>query len=218
MWVFGKLQTTGGAQSFSSRKKPTPVRIRIIPNLDIIMLVVGIPKLEQYQSFKMFFSGCFTRPTPASGEESSSSRRRMCEKKMFRKKVGALFVKELVEADVFFFGRIDVFLLKLVWKHKSEAENPKGKHHQNQAPFFKGVFAVIVPGSVCKTADAAEIFQATHPTKTENPIGKMQDACFWMLEDLFLSSGLSSSQMPWVTFSGFVVENHVFERLSGDQK
>lgn len=102
MWVFGKLQTTGGAQSFSSRKKPTPVRIRIIPNLDIIMLVVGIPKLEQYQSFKMFFSGCFTRPTPSSGEESSSSRRRMCAKKCFGKKVGALFVKELVEADVFF--------------------------------------------------------------------------------------------------------------------
>lgn len=102
MWVFGKLQTTGGAQSFSSRKKPTPVRIRIIPNLDIIMLVVGIPKLEQYQSFKMFFSGCFTRPTPSSGEESSSSRRRMCEKKMYRKKGRCTFCQRIGWSRCFF--------------------------------------------------------------------------------------------------------------------
>jgi len=98
------LQTTGGAQSFSSRKKPTPVRI--------IMLVVGIPKLEEYQSFKMFFQGGSRgQPLQVENNENMKAVDVVCvKKKCFGKKVGALFVKELVEADVF----INVFLLKLV--------------------------------------------------------------------------------------------------------
>lgn len=61
------------------------------------MLGVGIPKLEQYQSFKMFFQGGSRgQPLPVEKNLQAVGLRRMCEQKnAFGKKVGALFVKRI---------------------------------------------------------------------------------------------------------------------------
>ena len=48
-----------------------------------------------------------------------------------------------------------------------------------------------------------------HTQKNRKSNWQIAGCMFWMIEDSFLSSGLSSSQMPCY------VENHVFERLSG---